>query len=100
MVDLFVMVPVSLFYMNRGMAVEKDPNLFSVYEQLVFTAEKYGRKEAIYDLKNRVSYSALLQAVDHFANVLAAKGVKKVTGLPSACQTGMKRLSSILPQPK
>lgn len=77
MVDLFVMVPVSLFYMNRGMAVEKDPNLFSVYEQLVFTAEKYGQKEAIYDLKNRVSYSALLQAVDHFANVLAAKGVKK-----------------------
>ncbi|WP_080666407.1 class I adenylate-forming enzyme family protein [Heyndrickxia coagulans] len=71
------MVPVSLFYMNRGMAVEKDPNLFSVYEQLVFTAEKYGQKEAIYDLKNRVSYSALLQAVDHFANVLAAKGVKK-----------------------
>ena len=71
------MVPVSLFYMNRGMAVEKDPNLFSVYEQLVFTAEKYGRKEAIYDLKNRVSYSALLQDVDHFANVLAAKGVKK-----------------------
>ncbi len=57
--------------------MEKDPNLFSVYEQLAFTAEKYGRKEAIYDLKQRVSYSELLQEADRFADVLAAKGVKK-----------------------
>ncbi|MED1420350.1 class I adenylate-forming enzyme family protein [Bacillus smithii] len=57
--------------------MEKEPNLLSVYERLVQSVEVYGDKEAIYDLRSRVSYQQLKEDTDRFATVLKNKGIDK-----------------------
>ena len=52
-------------------------NQMTVYGLLKRTAENYGEKEAIYDLKNRFSYLNLKKDVDNLASCLKEKGVKK-----------------------
>ena len=65
----------------------------TLYGLLKRTATQYGEKEAIYDLKNRVTYSDFLRDVDRIAAGLRAKGIKKgdriAVALPNFYETAI-----------
>lgn len=80
--------------------MEKDQNLLTVYGLLERAVSANGDKEAIYDLKRRVSYHEMKKDVERFAGTLYNLGIKKWTGLLCHCPTGMKQRLYFLLQPK
>lgn len=57
--------------------MEKDQNLLSVYELLEHVVSAYGKKEAIYDLRQRKTYQQLKNDADLFAAALKKLGIRK-----------------------
>jgi fatty-acyl-CoA synthase/long-chain acyl-CoA synthetase len=57
--------------------MEKDQNLLSVYELLEHVVSAYGKKEAIYDLRQRKTYQQLKDDADLFAAALKKLGIRK-----------------------
>ncbi|WHY78565.1 class I adenylate-forming enzyme family protein [Neobacillus sp. WH10] len=57
--------------------MEKDQNLLSVYELLEHVVSVHGKKEAIYDLRQRKTYQQLKNDADLFAAALKKLGIRK-----------------------
>jgi fatty-acyl-CoA synthase/long-chain acyl-CoA synthetase len=70
------MIEVNL-YPKRGVKMEKNKSLLSVYGILKQTCEKYGNKEVIYDENERITYNQMKNDVDLFAGALTNKGIVK-----------------------
>lgn len=57
--------------------MEIERNHYTVYGILEHAARVYGEKEALYDLKTRISYTGIKADVDRLASALTKRGIKK-----------------------